>query len=165
MQCMQNLTGIDCNNLYFLEPGQSEEPPPYTLCSNKNYYSFGDSCFRLDSVPKMSSDAQALCAADGGQLASITDAYYEAFVEYLLYTNGVTDAWLGMKSDDVSYNYECYTIHTRLVICIDLSSLPSIIRSIMVQIIIVLELANTLSQVYNKKETANKNFQVYHKKA
>ena len=90
--------------MFFLFPeiGQSEDPPPNTFCSNRNYYSYGDSCYRLDPMPRSYSDAQALCAADGGDLASIYDTYYEAFVEYLLYINGVTDAWIGMNGDAVS---------------------------------------------------------------
>ena len=86
----------------FSEPGQKEDPPPNTFCGDKSYYKYGDSCFKLDLTPKSYSSAQALCAADGGDLASIYDTYHEAFAEYLLYINGVTDAWIGMISNSVS---------------------------------------------------------------
>ena len=85
------------------EDGGNEEPPSSAFCNDNSFYKYGDSCFKVDSQPRSNSAAQDYCASQGGTLATVVDGYYEAFVEYILYSQGVSDAWIGLSRDSVSW--------------------------------------------------------------
>ncbi|XP_041458281.1 macrophage mannose receptor 1-like isoform X1 [Lytechinus variegatus] len=88
-----------------LDPQADDNPPEEKYCDDPSYYKYGDSCFKLDTTRRSYDGAQEFCENDGGNLASITDAHYEAFLEYLLYSRGVSDAWIGMEKIDGQYQW------------------------------------------------------------
>ena len=80
-----------------LDPDAPENPPEDTFCDDPTYYKYHESCFKLDTTRRTFADAQEFCQNDGANLASIDDAHCEAFLEYMLYSRGVSDAWIGMQ--------------------------------------------------------------------
>lgn len=98
----------ECVFRYFKFPsvqGASENPPPNSFCDDKSYYKYDGSCYKIDTTPRNYADAQEYCRSQGGDLASITDSYNEAFIEYLMYSNDVSAAWIGMTSNEVKKNF------------------------------------------------------------
>lgn len=47
------------------------------------------------------SDAEAFCANDLAELASLEDRYEQAFAEVQTLNNEVDEAWLGLRADAV----------------------------------------------------------------
>ncbi|XP_030828651.1 macrophage mannose receptor 1 [Strongylocentrotus purpuratus] len=88
-----------------LDPSAPDNPPEDKFCDDISYYKYGDSCFKLDTTRRTYTGAQTFCEDDGGNLASITDAHYEAFLEYMLYSRGISDAWIGMTNVDGKYQW------------------------------------------------------------
>ncbi|XP_054750997.2 macrophage mannose receptor 1-like [Lytechinus pictus] len=83
-----------------LVQGASENPPTNSYCDDRSYYKYDGSCYKIDTTPRTYADAQEYCRSQGGDLASITDSFNEAFLEYLMYSNDVSAAWIGMTSNE-----------------------------------------------------------------
>ncbi|XP_038078523.1 macrophage mannose receptor 1-like [Patiria miniata] len=83
-----------------LDVKHEEQPFPYTPCPNKpNYHSDGVSCFRILTHNTTFSNAQGDCEEDGAYLASVGDAYEEAFIEMFMSYFGVDMVWIGMQRE------------------------------------------------------------------
>ncbi|XP_071511250.1 macrophage mannose receptor 1-like [Diadema antillarum] len=101
---------VNCNEViaYVCERDASlpDNPPEDTFCDDGSYYSYNDSCYKLVTTSMTHQAAQDFCASEGGNLASIYNGFHEAFLEYLLYSNGVTSAWIGMTgNEDGEYSW------------------------------------------------------------
>ena len=84
-------------------PDDSYGPNPTfgTDCTRPGYQSYFESCFRLDTEPKVYEDAKAMCAAENAALATINNGYDEAFVETVMLSNGFSNVWIGLQRDPV----------------------------------------------------------------
>ncbi|XP_033624641.1 macrophage mannose receptor 1-like [Asterias rubens] len=80
-----------------LDPTIPDVPTRY--CQNhRDYTPYHRSCFKIFPDAKNFSEAVSVCEEDGTIIASIDDAFQEAFVETLLMNDKVTDVWLGLQT-------------------------------------------------------------------
>ncbi|XP_071488666.1 macrophage mannose receptor 1-like [Diadema antillarum] len=88
-----------------IDPTRTSPPDIISLC-NADYESYFQSCFKFYPAPKTFSDAEGVCVAEGTHLASITDAYEEAYLESVLYKEQLESAWIGLQILNQSDTYE-----------------------------------------------------------
>ncbi|XP_071505817.1 macrophage mannose receptor 1-like [Diadema antillarum] len=87
-----------------LVPGASEDPPSSSYCNDRSYFAYDGDCYKVDTTQRTYAQALDFCRYEGGNLASITDSFHDAYLEYLLYSSGVPDAWIGMtRNEDGEY--------------------------------------------------------------
>ncbi|XP_072020680.1 macrophage mannose receptor 1-like isoform X2 [Amphiura filiformis] len=77
------------------------EPPQTTNDCRRGYTQYHNSCFKVLSRPRSFSAAVDVCKSGGTGLATITDAYEEAFVETLLHSSGGEALWIGLMNDEI----------------------------------------------------------------
>ncbi|XP_790560.4 macrophage mannose receptor 1 [Strongylocentrotus purpuratus] len=83
-------------------------PPPsggISLC-RPDYITYFQGCFKYVSDDLNYDEAEAACAKDNTHLATIVDAYDEAFIETLMYENGHDSAWIGLRKNPEDTVYE-----------------------------------------------------------
>ncbi len=76
--------------------------PSGDICSQPGYFRHNGVCFKVyDKMDqrKNFADAQAQCEKDTGNLATVTDGFFEAFMETLLFYYKIRDAWIGLLQD------------------------------------------------------------------
>ncbi|XP_072021061.1 macrophage mannose receptor 1-like [Amphiura filiformis] len=83
-----------------LDPMYGPNPTFGSTCQRAGYQSYFESCFRLDTEPRVFDDAVNMCEAEGSSLATINDGYDEAFAELIMLNNGFPSAWIGLKQDE-----------------------------------------------------------------
>ena len=83
--------------LYSTDPELPDNPPQVSECTmGADYLSYFNQCFRLVKSPASYQEARAVCEEDSTTLATIKDGYEEAFVETLMYSNGLRYVWIGL---------------------------------------------------------------------
>ena len=83
--------------LHSTDPELDDIPPGVSECTmGADYLSYFNQCFRLVKESSTYEEARAVCEEDGTTLATIKDGYEEAFVETLMYTNGLRYVWIGL---------------------------------------------------------------------
>ncbi|KAK3582968.1 hypothetical protein CHS0354_027084 [Potamilus streckersoni] len=77
--------------------------PPQSICK-QGYTMYGSSCFRVNKMPLTWNNAQATCAGDGGNLASLLSVYEAAYVDVI--TSDIsTPIWIGLSDSKVRGTY------------------------------------------------------------
>ncbi|KAL3836968.1 hypothetical protein ACJMK2_022370, partial [Sinanodonta woodiana] len=76
---------------------------PQSICK-QGYTMYGSSCFRVNKTPLTWNNAQATCAGDGGNLASLLSVYESAYVDVI--TSDIsTPIWIGLSDSKVPGTY------------------------------------------------------------
>lgn len=74
-------------------------PPPTSSPCPDGYVSWYHNCYKLVERPATWDAAQAACAQEGGNLASVDMSYDQAFLAGVV-LNGM-DAWIGLRREVV----------------------------------------------------------------
>ncbi|XP_070537351.1 macrophage mannose receptor 1-like [Ptychodera flava] len=85
------------------QPEDPTKPDDKACIAGYTYYNGG--CYKVYKNPQTFQQASMQCRKDGGNLASLMNAFEEAFVETLAYIQGCS-LWIGMEMDDEAEEYE-----------------------------------------------------------
>nr|XP_054750502.1 macrophage mannose receptor 1-like [Lytechinus pictus] len=89
-----------------VDPSLTPPPPGGISLCRAGYISYFQGCFKYVSDNLNYDEAETACAKDMTHLATIGDAYDEAFIETLMYENGHNSAWIGLrKQQDSVYEW------------------------------------------------------------
>ena len=73
---------------------------PYETCqSNKEYLVYEGSCYKITQFAQTYKTAKAECEGEGAVLASVGDAYDQAFIEMLMVYFNIQTAWIGLTRE------------------------------------------------------------------
>ncbi|XP_077993136.1 lymphocyte antigen 75-like [Glandiceps talaboti] len=87
-----------------VDPSATAPVPTEGHCS-PGYTQYHEACYKASSVGQTFDEALSQCVSEGASLASILDAYEQAYIDMLVYTAGMP-LWIGMTFDEEGQQYQ-----------------------------------------------------------
>ena len=95
--------------IYFIfitptDPQYDDNPAQISDCP-QGFYKYGTACFKFIADSQNFAIAKATCQNEvsGTELVSINNEFEMAFVQAMMYYVGVTEVWIGMELQKVSF--------------------------------------------------------------
>ncbi|XP_077993429.1 macrophage mannose receptor 1-like isoform X2 [Glandiceps talaboti] len=100
----QGKRGWICQGKKNVLPTDTGSTPSTTTLCKAGYDRYGDACYKVSTREQTFEQAKSQCISEGGNLASVRDAFDQAYIKTLLYEIE-TPLWIGMTLNKESNEY------------------------------------------------------------